>query len=83
MRFYWNEYYAIERDVMLLNVFWAGFSLITLLAAIAAAREQRQVRTNVRVPLVLPASIYLADGHVLKTPHAGRVAGRRAVGQPA
>ena len=67
VRFYWNEYYAIERDVMLLNVFWAGFSLITLLAAIAAAREQRQVRTNVRVPLVLPASIYLADGHVLKT----------------
>jgi cellulose synthase (UDP-forming) len=50
---------------MLLNVFWAGFSLITLLAAIATAREQRQVRTNVRVPLVLPASIYLADGHVL------------------
>ncbi len=67
VRFYWNEFYAIERDVMLLNVFWAGFSLITLLAAIAAAREQRQVRTNVRVPLVLPASIYLADGHVLKT----------------
>jgi len=67
VRFYWNEFYAIERDVMLLNVFWAGFSLITLLAAIAAAREQRQVRTNVRVPLVLPAAIYLADGHVLKT----------------
>ncbi len=67
VRFYWNEFYAIERDVMLLNVFWAGFSLITLLAAIATAREQRQVRTNVRVPLVLPASIYLADGHVLKT----------------
>jgi len=67
VRFYWNEFYGIERDVMLLNVFWAGFSLITLLAAIAAAREQRQVRNNVRVPLQLPASVYLTDGHVLKT----------------
>ena len=65
VRLYWNEFYGIERDVMLLNLFWAGFSLLTLLAAIAVARERKQTRTTVRIPVDLPALLYLDDGRQL------------------
>ncbi|MBQ0760936.1 MAG: UDP-forming cellulose synthase catalytic subunit [Zhongshania sp.] len=65
VRLYWHEYYDVEPNVMLLNVFWAGFSLFTLLAAIAVARERQQSRVNVRVSLQLPVSIFLEGGHAL------------------
>ena len=67
IRFAWDTYYDIERDVMLLNLFWATFSLIMLLAAISVARETRQVRESVRVDVDLPVALYLEDGHVLRT----------------
>lgn len=67
VRLYWHEYYGVQPNVMLLNIFWAGFSLFTLLAAIAVARERRQVRGSVRVDLALPATLYLVDGHTLST----------------
>ena len=62
VRLFWNEYYGIERDVMLLNLFWASFSLTTLLAAIAVARERKQTRTAIRIEVALPAALYLQDG---------------------
>tara|TARA_R110001606_G_scaffold111327_1_gene237765 strand:+ start:4621 stop:9048 length:4428 start_codon:yes stop_codon:yes gene_type:complete len=66
VRYFWNDFYGVERDVMALNLFWAGFSLVTLLGAIGVARERRQRRDRVRVELDLPVSVYLADGHVLR-----------------
>ncbi|CAA0090267.1 Cellulose synthase 1 [Zhongshania aliphaticivorans] len=65
VRLYWHDYYDVEPNVMLLNVFWAGFSLFTLLAAIAVARERQQSRVNVRIDLQLPVSIFLEGGHAL------------------
>ena len=66
VRFIWDVYYDIERDVMLLNLFWASFSLLGLLAAISVGRETRQVRESVRVQTTLPVALYLTDGHVLR-----------------
>lgn len=63
VRLVWNDSFGIERNVMLLNLFWAGFSLLMLLAAIAVARESRQVRTTVRVDVQLPTVAYRTDGH--------------------
>jgi len=65
VRLYWHEYYDVEPNVMLLNVFWAGFSLFTLLAAIAVARERKQSRVNVRVNLQLPVAVFLEGGHAI------------------
>ena len=67
VRWYWNDYYGVQRDVMTLNLFWGGFSLFILLATIAVARERRQVRSSVRVELDLPATLYMDDGHTLAT----------------
>ncbi|WP_110687564.1 UDP-forming cellulose synthase catalytic subunit [Salinicola aestuarinus] len=63
VRLVWNEPFGIERNVMLLNLFWASFSLLMLLAAIAVARESRQVRASVRVGAELPTVAYRTDGH--------------------
>jgi len=63
VRLVWNESFGIERNVMLLNLFWASFSLLMLLAAIAVARESRQVRATVRVDVELPTVAYRTDGH--------------------
>lgn len=67
VRWYWNDYYGVQRDVMSLNLFWGSFSLFILLATIAVARERRQVRGSVRVELDLPATLYFDGGHTLAT----------------
>ena len=57
--------FNIQTDTLVLNCAWASFSLIMLLAAISVARETRQARQDIRIPLPLPVTAYLSSGHVL------------------
>jgi cellulose synthase (UDP-forming) len=54
-------------EVLVLNVAWAIFNLLTVGAAIAVGRETRQLRGSVRLGLELPSVIYLPDGQSLAT----------------
>src|SRR5579863_5648863 len=56
-----------DTEVLLLNVFWALFNLLTIAAAIAVAREARQLRSAVRHDLVMPAVIHLPNGRTIAT----------------
>ncbi|WCT73310.1 UDP-forming cellulose synthase catalytic subunit [Sphingomonas naphthae] len=57
--------YGNQFGTLLLNTAWTLFSLMILTAAIAVARESRQVRQSVRIDTVLPVTVYFADGHVV------------------
>ncbi|HEX3864798.1 MAG TPA: UDP-forming cellulose synthase catalytic subunit [Stellaceae bacterium] len=56
-----------DTEVLLLNIFWALFNLLTIAAAIAVAREARQLRGSVRHDLVLPAVVHLPNGRTIVT----------------
>jgi len=56
-----------DTEVLVLNVAWAIFNLLTIAAAIAVGRETRQLRGSVRLGLEIPSVIYLADGQSLVT----------------
>lgn len=58
--------FNIQADTLVLNTVWAVFSLVILLAAVSVARETRQVREYIRIPVQLPATLYFADGHVVE-----------------
>jgi cellulose synthase (UDP-forming) len=51
-----------DSEVLMLNVAWAIFNLLTIGAAIAVGRETRQLRNSVRLGLEIPSVIYLPDG---------------------
>lgn len=55
---------GIQIGTLALNVTWAVFSLIILLAAVSVARERRQVRQHIRIETRIPATIYRDDGYV-------------------
>ncbi|EIZ78058.1 glycosyltransferase [Novosphingobium sp. Rr 2-17] len=57
--------FNVQTDTLVLNVAWASFSLIILLAAVSVARETRQARQHIRVPVSLPVTAYLASGHTV------------------
>jgi cellulose synthase (UDP-forming) len=57
----------VDSEVLMLNVAWAIFNLLTIAAAVAVGRETRQLRTSVRLGLELPGIIYLPDGQSLVT----------------
>ncbi|EJL20984.1 UDP-forming cellulose synthase catalytic subunit [Novosphingobium sp. AP12] len=57
--------FNIQTDTLVLNVAWATFSLIILLAAVSVARETKQARVDIRIPVDLPVSAYLTSGHVV------------------
>lgn len=57
--------FNIQTDTLVLNVAWASFSLIILVAAVSVARETRQARKDIRIPVELPITAYLASGHVV------------------
>jgi cellulose synthase (UDP-forming) len=57
--------FGVQGDTLLLNTGWAAFSIVILLAAVAVAREQRQTRTNIRLPVHLPVTVFLDDGYVM------------------
>ncbi|MCG8707080.1 UDP-forming cellulose synthase catalytic subunit [Brenneria sp. 4F2] len=62
-----DHYIGMNPQVIFLNVFWAGFNVLILLAAIAAARETRQVRQAIRIDANIPAIVHFASGISLRT----------------
>jgi cellulose synthase (UDP-forming) len=56
-----------DSEVLVLNVAWAVFNLLTVGAAIAAGRETRQLRGSVRLGLTVPGVIHLPSGHSIVT----------------
>ena len=54
-----------DSEVLMLNVAWAVFNLLTISAAVAVGRESRQLRSSVRLGLEMPGVIYLPDGQSL------------------
>ena len=65
VRWWFTDY--SDTEVLLLNVFWAIFNLVTISAAIAVAREARQLRGAVRHELVLPVVVHLPNGRTIAT----------------
>lgn len=57
-----HNYFGVDPYVIALNVGWATFSLIILMAAIAVARETKQVRKTIRIDVNLPVVIHYASG---------------------
>jgi cellulose synthase (UDP-forming) len=57
-----HDYFGVDPYVIALNVGWAVFSLIILMAAIAVARETKQVRKTIRIEVQIPAIIHYASG---------------------
>jgi cellulose synthase (UDP-forming) len=57
--------FNIQADTLVLNVAWALFSLVILVAAVSVARETRQTREFIRIEAQMPVTIYLEDGYVL------------------
>src|SRR5579872_5216638 len=56
-----------DTEVLVLNVAWAIFNLLTIGAAIAVGRETRQLRSSVRLGLEMPGVVYLPNGQSLTT----------------
>jgi cellulose synthase (UDP-forming) len=54
-----------ELHTIWFNLGWTLYNMVLLGATIATASESRQVRRSHRVPLDVPATLYLPDGSVL------------------
>ncbi|MDN0112224.1 UDP-forming cellulose synthase catalytic subunit [Yersinia mollaretii] len=61
------DYFGVNPNVIALNVAWATFSVIILLAAISVARETRQTRKTIRIDVQVPAIIHYDNGISLRT----------------
>lgn len=61
---YWTSSTS-EATTVTLNLVWTLFNLIMLGAAVGVATEAKQVRLAHRVPMRLPAVIYLRDGRTI------------------
>ncbi|WP_428944736.1 UDP-forming cellulose synthase catalytic subunit [Pantoea sp. FN060301] len=57
-----HDYFGVDPWVIALNVGWALFSLIILMAAIAVARETRQTRKTIRIDVEIPVVLHYASG---------------------
>ncbi|MCU5773840.1 UDP-forming cellulose synthase catalytic subunit [Erwiniaceae bacterium BAC15a-03b] len=62
IRAVFHDYFGVDPYVISLNVGWAIFSLIILMAAIAVARETRQTRKTIRIEVQIPVIIHYASG---------------------
>ncbi|MFG1174637.1 UDP-forming cellulose synthase catalytic subunit [Erwiniaceae bacterium CAU 1747] len=62
VRAFAHDYFGVDPYVIALNVGWATFSLVILMAAIAVARETKQVRKTIRIDVKIPAIIHYASG---------------------
>jgi len=62
VRAFAHDYFGVDPYVIALNVGWATFCLIILMAAIAVARETKQVRKTIRIDVKLPAIVHYASG---------------------
>ncbi len=56
------NYFAVDPNVIALNVGWGLYSLFFLLGAIAVARETRQTRKTIRLDVNIPAVIHYESG---------------------
>lgn len=63
---FFPQYFNVQLDTLALNLAWASFSLILLLAAVSVARETRQSRQEIRLQARLPVTVHFASGHVAK-----------------
>ncbi|MCI6907390.1 MAG: UDP-forming cellulose synthase catalytic subunit [Succinatimonas sp.] len=61
------EYFDIQSGPAALNIFWAIFNLILLIAAICTGRETANKRKAQRLPLQAPVNIYQASGICSRT----------------
>ena len=61
------EYFDIQSGPAALNIFWAIFNLILLIAAICTGRETANKRKSQRLPLQAPVNIYQASGICSRT----------------
>ena len=61
-----NAPQTLEFQAYALNVIWATFCLIAVLAGLAVGRERRQVRSRARVSAEVGAAVLLADGRRLE-----------------
>ncbi|PKH23726.1 cellulose synthase catalytic subunit (UDP-forming) [Enterobacterales bacterium CwR94] len=57
-----HTWFGVDPWVIALNVGWAVFSLIILMAAIAVARETKQIRKTIRIDVALPVVLHYASG---------------------
>jgi cellulose synthase (UDP-forming) len=64
--FFFSHLFNIQGDSLTLNVIWAVFSLIILIAAVSVARETRQTREHIRIDSQLPVTLYMQDGYVIE-----------------
>lgn len=62
-----HGYFNVDPMVVALNIAWACFSVLILLAAIAVAKETRQVRKTIRIDVALPAIVHYASGISVRT----------------
>ncbi|WP_114192933.1 UDP-forming cellulose synthase catalytic subunit [Edaphovirga cremea] len=62
-----HDYFAVDPRVIALNIAWGSFSVLILLAAIAVAKETRQVRKTIRIDVEIPAIIHYASGISVRT----------------
>jgi cellulose synthase (UDP-forming) len=62
-----HDYFAVDPNVIALNIAWGSFSVLILLAAIAVAKETRQVRKTIRIDVEIPAIIHYASGISVRT----------------
>ncbi len=67
VRFATQLHQGIEPWVLLLNVGWATYSLIILLASIAVANESKQIRKSIRIDIAIPAIVHYSNGASLRT----------------
>lgn len=54
-----------QRSTLLINAAWAGFNFIIVMAAVAVARERRQIRSQIRIEVSMPVTLHFADGFVV------------------
>ena len=64
-RLFFPHLFNIQTDTLLLNITWALFSLVILLAAVSVGRETRQTREHIRIDARVPVTIYMEDGYVI------------------
>lgn len=60
--FWWNSY---ESGTVILNLVWTVYNVIILGAVVGVATEARQVRLSHRVRMLIPATLYLANGRTI------------------
>jgi cellulose synthase (UDP-forming) len=66
-RFFTQGHTGIEPWVLMLNIGWATYSLIILLASIAVANESKQIRKSIRIDIAIPTILHYANGASLRT----------------